>query len=832
MSDVSDWENEDWDSYEDSIENSMTNCNLEEEKEEIKTPSKEKEVKVYKNILNSHIDMKNIQFKLKYQNEEKYNFRNIMKIRPVINADSKLYIETKSKKEIEFKKVESDLFDDWQNLLADKIYNGKHILLNIATSCGKSWSVRKIICETILPTNKTALFVLPNLEVLLEYYQSIIKSYRKTYKYAKRLVGMETLTKKLYDRLTLSNCQIVCTTADNLINLYLDKNMDRFTKNIKFMIFDEAHIDEVFKSFQTISYLKLDIQYILLSATISNSDEVINYMNSLFNNNCELIKYNIRPVPIQKLLFKKDINLNMKGALIQKEDLEKSTLTMYENLNDPTIRDTKKFMQILKLNQEIPDNRKEQFLLAQKLIGNLSQNNIKYMEEEQNQKIIDCSDDDNPNNILTLIQSLIANNLGPIIIFNKSYSECINLGKKLLAILQSNEMKDHDIKKAMKYMDILKKVDKKKADKMNSKNINTYDKISKQEAKNQSKDSNDDENIGEHEKFKIFINEHLYKWKFKADSKKKISKFEWINELFSYGIGIHCKGINTYTRNTTFNDFNDKKIDILISDETLAVGVNLPVRTVIITGDIDMVNYTHMAGRAGRRGIDNQGYIVPLLNKEKIKTLYNSKTLIQTLNINTKFNFLDLIYFCKSYDNINAKRIFDNMNLHNMTDTIKWIYSYDVIFDEILDFVLFNKTHKLFNLIILIKSGILHQVIKLKKDSYIDLLKLLTLIIEEIEDTNNIVNIESDILNSFIETFNLECPEDFKINYNVDNYIIDFFNKDICRYKDKIGKFQRIIFNLSKFLTNLLGEKDVLVASISKIDKLIWQKCCIHNIKV
>lgn len=829
MSDVSDWENEDWELEDDNDQNVEMSENDNSEQPKIK---KEVKPKVYKNILNTHIDIKDNLFKLEYQNEEVYNFRNTMKVRPVINADSKLYIESKSKKEIDFERVESDLFDDWQNLLADKIYNGKHILLNIATSCGKSWSVRKIICETILPTNKTALFVLPNLEVLLEYYQSIVKSYRKTYKYAKRLVGMETLTKKLYDRQNLSNCQIVCTTSDNLINLYVDKSMDRFTKNIKFMIFDEAHIDEVFKSFQTISYLNLDIQYILLSATISNSEEVISYMNSILDNNCELIKYNIRPVPIQKLLFKKDINLNMKGALIQKEDLEKSTLTMYENLNDPTIRDTKKFMQILKINREIPNNRKEQFAIANELISNLSQDNIKEMEIEQNQKIIDCSDDGNPSNILALIQSLLANNLGPIIIFNKSYSECINLGKKLLAILQSNEMKDHDIKKAMKYMDVLKKFDKKKADKMNSKNINTYDKISKQEVKNQKKSGNEDtENIAEHEKFKIFINEHLYKWKFKTDSKKKISKFEWINELFSYGIGIHCKGINSYTRNTIFNDFNEKKIDILISDETLAVGVNLPVRTVIITGDIDMVNYTHMAGRAGRRGIDNQGYIIPLLNKDKIRTLYNSKTLIQTLNIDTNINTLDLIYFCRNYENQNAKRIFENMNL-NIDNVIKWIYSYDIIFDEILDFVLYNKTHKLFNLMVLIKTGILHKLVKVKKDNLLELLKLLSLLIEDVSNDNNTINIESPLVNEFIERFNLECPEEFKISYNVDNYIIDFYNKDICKFKDKIGKFQRIIFNLSKFLTNLLGEKDILSTNISKLDNLIWQKCCIYNIKV
>ena len=91
------------------------------------------------------------------------------------------------------------------------------------------------------------------------------------------------------------------TTADNVFSLFTDKLMDKFTQNLKFIVFDEAHISNVFKSFQLLSYLSLDVQYILLSATISNSDEVLEYMNNILDKETCLIKYAIRPFHYKKL---------------------------------------------------------------------------------------------------------------------------------------------------------------------------------------------------------------------------------------------------------------------------------------------------------------------------------------------------------------------------------------------------------------------------------------------------------------------------------------------------------------------------------------------------
>ena len=77
------------------------------------------------------------------------------------------------------------------------------------------------------------------------------------------------------------------------------------------------------------------------------------------------------------------------------------------------------------------------------------------------------------------------------------------------------------------------------------------------------------------------------------------------------------------------------------SDETFAVGVNMPARTVVFTSARKWdgesfrlpsgAEYVQMSGRAGRRGIDARGTVVLLLS-EKLSVL----TLTLTLTLSPK----------------------------------------------------------------------------------------------------------------------------------------------------------------------------------------------------
>ena len=62
------------------------------------------------------------------------------------------------------------------------------------------------------------------------------------------------------------------------------------------------------------------------------------------------------------------------------------------------------------------------------------------------------------------------------------------------------------------------------------------------------------------------------------------SKNDKLKELLPYGFGIHHAGLHRIDRTTVEYLFGDKRLNILICTATLAWGVNLPARTVIIKG--------------------------------------------------------------------------------------------------------------------------------------------------------------------------------------------------------------------------------------------------------
>ena len=94
--------------------------------------------------------------------------------------------------------------------------------------------------------------------------------------------------------------------------------------------------------------------------------------------------------------------------------------------------------------------------------------------------------------------------------------------------------------------------------------------------------------------------------------------------LFEKGIAIHHAGIIPILREMVELLFAKGYIKLLFATETFAVGINMPTKTVLFT-DLNKFDgsgmrplysheYTQMAGRAGRRGIDTIGYVIHLTN--------------------------------------------------------------------------------------------------------------------------------------------------------------------------------------------------------------------------
>ena len=99
-----------------------------------------------------------------------------------------------------------------------------------------------------------------------------------------------------------------------------------------------------------------------------------------------------------------------------------------------------------------------------------------------------------------------------------------------------------------------------------------------------------------------------------------LPEFITITKLLEKGIAIHHSGILPVLREMTEMLFSKGYIKLLFATETFAVGLNMPTKTVIMSSFskfngsgmqfLHPHEYTQMAGRAGRRGLDTIGHVI------------------------------------------------------------------------------------------------------------------------------------------------------------------------------------------------------------------------------
>jgi superfamily II RNA helicase len=141
-----------------------------------------------------------------------------------------------------------------------------------------------------------------------------------------------------------------------------------------------------------------------------------------------------------------------------------------------------------------------------------------------------------------------------------------------------------------------------------------------------------------------------------------LPEYQSIVSLLEKGVAIHHAGIIPILREMVELLFAKGYVKLLFATETFAVGINMPTKTVLFT-DLNKFNgtcmrplysheYTQMAGRAGRRGIDTVGHVIHLTNLFKnidqltLKTIMKGKpqTLVSKFKIsyNLLLNLIDI----------------------------------------------------------------------------------------------------------------------------------------------------------------------------------------------
>ncbi|WP_256199061.1 DEAD/DEAH box helicase [Verrucomicrobium spinosum] len=113
---------------------------------------------------------------------------------------------------------------------------------------------------------------------------------------------------------------------------------------------------------------------------------------------------------------------------------------------------------------------------------------------------------------------------------------------------------------------------------------------------------------------KASIKEHLVGVKFASPYGKEVKKY------LSHGVGIHHAGLLPKYRVLVEQLAQKGLLKVICGTDTLGVGVNVPIRTVVLTrlskyggqkvATLSARDFHQITGRAGRRGFDDIGYVV------------------------------------------------------------------------------------------------------------------------------------------------------------------------------------------------------------------------------
>uniref|UniRef100_A0A5F5PMP1 Exosome RNA helicase MTR4 n=1 Tax=Equus caballus TaxID=9796 RepID=A0A5F5PMP1_HORSE len=116
-----------------------------------------------------------------------------------------------------------------------------------------------------------------------------------------------------------------------------------------------------------------------------------------------------------------------------------------------------------------------------------------------------------------------------------------------------------------------------------------------------------------------------------SDEDKKLPQVEHVLPLLKRGIGIHHGGLLPILKETIEILFSEGLIKALFATETFAMGINMPARTVLFTNArkfdgkdfrwISSGEYIQMSGRAGRRGMDDRGIVILMVDEKMSPTI-------------------------------------------------------------------------------------------------------------------------------------------------------------------------------------------------------------------
>jgi len=111
-----------------------------------------------------------------------------------------------------------------------------------------------------------------------------------------------------------------------------------------------------------------------------------------------------------------------------------------------------------------------------------------------------------------------------------------------------------------------------------------------------------------------------------GEDDRKLPQVEALLPLLKKGIGIHHGGLLPILKEIVEILFSEGLIKALFATETFAIGINMPAKTVVFTNTrkwdgqnfrwVSSGEYIQMSGRAGRRGKDDRGIVIQMMDEK------------------------------------------------------------------------------------------------------------------------------------------------------------------------------------------------------------------------
>lgn len=580
-------------------------------------------------------------------------------------------------------------FDDWQIKVINNIDNNLSTIINAPTSAGKS------VLSGYVTTKGKSLFVVPTDALAWQMAAYIGHIINANIPIITNTFQSNPSREQLIN--LLNNAPAIIGTSDCILD-YLPFIVNDF----KWMVFDEIHMvgKPEGQGMEAIARILNNVPMLGLSATIGNTDELVNKFSNIKNCKVDKVICDKRFFNLQRYYYDNN-NLvclhplslvetsQFEDGSILNKSLQPTPPNIWDlamklkqsfNLGDlePNIYFNNKDKRIELDEANIYFNKLLRFMVDNYndiLIGNII-NNYKHTELETSNV-----------DLINLVYKLKDENKTPAIIFNKNTVSCLNmvcefskkieqlesdkyprliqdrlkqakLAKRQEKILDANNMGDKSKKEHKQFLgDIKLKKDKYNESSVKLPQTETIEVTSIQEP---------------HEDFTFNTSQYFTESIVKG----------WHNQLGKYfpsngdyyhfmiillwrGIGVYTKGLpDPYLRLVQTLACN-KQLAIVFSDESLVFGVSMPFRTVVVLNTpndtLDSMLFHQMSGRAGRRGLDKEGNIIFAgFSWDRIKEL----SISEMPNVNSNLRDLYSIQHAKQISKLKS----NNLNWDNLID--------------------------------------------------------------------------------------------------------------------------------------------------------------------